>query len=74
MAILTVKVIKSHDGIQQGQILRFAECPAIRYMIDNGYYKIVSVEDAQKKTATESKVQKAAKAVVDKVSHLLKKK
>jgi hypothetical protein len=50
MAVLTVKVIKSHDGIQQGTILRFAECPAIRYMIDNGYYQLVKAGDDAKKT------------------------
>ena len=44
--IITVEVVKSHDGIQQGTILRFAEFPALQYMIANGYYKLLSTQDA----------------------------
>ena len=51
MSILTVKVIKPHDGIQQGATLRFAENPVIRQMIKDGYYQLVKTE-AEPKTKT----------------------
>ena len=73
--IITVEVVKSHDGIQQGTILRFAEFPALQYMIANGYYKLLSTQDA----AADSDATMSAKArpkeasVVDTVKKALRK-
>lgn len=52
--IITVEVIKSHDGIQCGAVLRHAESPLLEYMVDNGYYKVLSSEEATPATAKKS--------------------
>lgn len=61
--IITVEVIKSHDGIQRGAVLRHAESPLLDYMVDNGYYKVLSSEESDpanitKKTTTRKKSSK----------------
>ena len=78
MAILTVKVIKAHDGIQQGEVIRFADCAVIRYMIDNGYDKLVKTEDdatdQQKKSDAVNDKSAASTSAVDKVKNMFKRK
>lgn len=55
--VITVEVIKSHDGIQCGRILRHTEAPWLKEMIAEGYYKVISETEATtvKKTTKKSK-------------------
>jgi len=63
MSILTIKVIKSHDGIQQGAVLRFAENPVIRQMIADGYYQLVKTEETKIKAGNDDEESAVSKAV-----------
>jgi hypothetical protein len=54
--VVTVEVIKSHDGIQCGRILRHTEAPWLKDMIAKGYYKVISeTETTAQKTTKKSK-------------------
>ena len=56
--IVTVEVIKSHDGIQCGRVLRHTESPLLAYMITEGYYKVISETEATTKTTKSKKPKK----------------
>lgn len=74
MTFLTVKVIKSHDGIQQGTVLRFAECTVIRQMIAEGWYQLVKTEEEAPKQAQQKPtvVESAKSAVMNFIKNLRK--
>ncbi len=74
MNLLTIKVVKSHDGIQQGETLRFAECPVIRQMIADGYYQLVKTESVEDKNeVSKAEVKQAEEnAAVTTVKNIVK--
>lgn len=53
--IVTVKVIKSHDGIQCGRVLRHTEAAWLNEMIAKGYYEVVSNMEIPSDKTTKSK-------------------
>ena len=53
--VVTVEVIKSHDGLQCGRILRHTETPWLKEMITEGYYKVISETETVTKKTTKSK-------------------
>lgn len=59
--VVTVEVIKSHDGIQCGRVLRHTEAPWLIKMITDGYYKVVSDTEVAEVVKKPTRTKKPAK-------------